>query len=96
MLSVYIFKTSKSIAAKINLIYKSFINTLYFSFWYIITFIDKDFLLKTPSDINIKFILMKINVKNLNKRKCNIFEYAIIPIYLQGNINRISLLKKKI
>lgn len=65
----------------VRLIENGSINSVYFNFKHMIIFIDRIILLKILPEINIQFMSIRINAKNLSNRKYNIFEYAFISKY---------------
>lgn len=66
---------------------------LYFNLKYIITFIGNNFLINRQSDINIKSILMKLNINSFSNRTYNTFEYAISLLHVLENNSRIILIE---
>ena len=68
---------------------------LYFNTRYIISFIDRVFLLKIYSNAKIKRISILIIVKNIENRKYNISEYIKLKIYLLDK-NEIVVIERKL
>lgn len=73
-----------------------FIKLKYFDSKYIITFINRCFLLKLLLDLNIKIISKIFNINILGNKKYHMFEFVITLIYILENRNSIKLIKHEI